>query len=109
MISERLRKEKRVFADKKKILATLNSATNGMIFSEIAARLTISRPQVKGLLIALLKSNDVFHNNGIWFVHKKPIPPSRKQEPLYPDFDKEHEEWQKQVLEKKPRFNPFGK
>lgn len=104
MTNERLRKEKRIFADKKKILAVLNSAINGMIFSEIAARLTISRLRVKGLLIALRKSNDVFHNDGVWSVHKKPIPPSRKQEPLYPDFDKEHEEWQKQVLEKKPRF-----
>lgn len=110
MISERLRKEKRIFADKKKILETLNHATNGMIFSEIAARLTISRPRVKGLLVALLKSNDVFHNDGVWSVHQKHTPPSRKQEPLYPDFDKEHEEWQKQIFErKKLRQKHLGK
>lgn len=108
MISERLRKEKRIFANKKKILAVLNNATDGMIFSEIAACLPINRLQIKGLLIALLKSNDVFHSDGMWFSYKKPTS-IRKQEPLYPDFDKEHEEWQKRVLEKKPRFNPFGK
>lgn len=101
MTDARLRKEKRIFADKKKILAALNSAANGMVFSDIVTRLPIGRLRLKGLLIALLKSNDVFHNDGVWSVHKKPTPPSRKQEPLYPDFDKEHEEWQKQILERK--------
>lgn len=101
MINARLRKEKRIFADKKKILAVLNNAADGMVFSDIAARLPIGRLRLKGLLIALLKSNDVFHNDRVWFVRKKPTPPSRKQELLYPDFDKEHEEWQKQILERK--------
>jgi hypothetical protein len=101
MTNERLRKEKRIFADKKRILAALNRAADGMVFSAIAAQLPISRLRLKGLLISLLKSNDVFHNDGVWVVHKKPILSFRKQEPLYPDFDKEHEEWQKQILEKK--------
>lgn len=108
MTDARLRKEKRIFADKKKILAALNSVANGMVFSDIATRLPISRLRLKGLLIALLKSNDVFYNDGVWSVHKKPTP-ACKQEPLYPDFDKEHEEWRKQVLAPKQRFNPFGK
>ena len=108
MINERLRKEKRIFADKKKILAILNSVADGMVFSEIAARLPISNSRVKGLLIALYKSHDVIYSNGIWSSCKKSTS-IRKQEPLYPDFDKEHEEWQKRVLEKKPRFNPFGR
>lgn len=107
MIDAQLCKEKG-FADKKKILAVLNSATNGMIFSEIAARLPISNSRVKGLLIVLRKSNDVFYSNGVWFSYKNSTSIHR-QEPLYPDFDKEHEEWQKQILTKKQRFNPFGK
>lgn len=100
MTDARLRKEKRIFADKKKVLAALNSAENGMVFSDIATRLPISRLLLKGLLVALLKSNDVFHSDGAWFACKKSTP-SRKQKLLYPDFDKEHEEWQKQILERK--------
>lgn len=108
MISERLRKEKRIFANKKKILAVLNNAAEGMTFAEVVKQLSINPLRIKGLLIALRKSNDAFNDNGVWFAYKKPTS-TRKQEPLYSDFDKEHEEWQKQVLEKKPRFNPFGK
>lgn len=107
MTNARLRKEKRIFADKKKVLAVLNMV-EVMTFSEIVEQLPISSSRIKGLLIALLKSNDVFHNDGVWSVHKKPTR-ARKQEPLYPDFDKDHEEWQRQVLAKKPQFNPFGK
>ena len=105
MTDERLRKEKRIFAEKKKVLTVLARAANGMIFSEIAARLPIGRSRIKGLLIALRKSNDVFYDNGVWSTYVKPT----KQEPLYLDFDKEHEKWQEQVLAKKQRFNPFGK
>ncbi len=108
MISERLRKEKRIFANKKKVLAVLSNAAEGMVFAEIAKQLSISPLRIKGLLIALRKSNDVFNDNGVWSAYKKPVP-ARRQEPLYPDFDKEHEEWQKQVLAEKQRFNPFGK
>lgn len=101
MTDEQLCKEKG-FADKKKILTVLSSVAGGMVLSDIAAQLPIDRLRIKGLLISLLKSNYVFNNNGVWSVHKDSTLAFCKQEgPLYPDFDKEHKEWQKQVLERK--------
>lgn len=113
MTDERLRKEKRIFSEKKKVLAVLNNAKEGMTFAEIAKQLPIKPLRIKGLLIALLKSKDVIHTDNLWIACTKttiipPSPPVCKQEPLYPNFDEEHEKWQKQILAKK-RFNPFGK
>ncbi len=110
-----LQQKERVAADKEKILTLLKNAPEGMFSAEIAKQCGFNSKYTRTLLIALRQSEIVSctminpaTRTHIWSIRKDPIPTSKK-EPLYPDFDKEHEEWQKQVLAEKPRFNPFGK
>ncbi|MBK9952859.1 MAG: hypothetical protein IPP10_15530 [Candidatus Competibacteraceae bacterium] len=115
MTAAYVQQKERVAADKKRILALLKDAPEGMLSAEITKQLQLNSKYTRVLLIALRSSEDVSctmidaaKRIHIWSIRKDPIPTSKK-EPLYPDFDKEHEEWRKQVLTPKQRFNPFGK
>ena len=115
MTAAHIQQKIRIAADKEKILTLLKNAPEGMLSAEITKQLQLNSKYTRTLLIALRKSEDVScilvnpaTCTHIGTIRKDPIPTSKK-EPLYPDFDKEHEEWRKQVLARKQRFNPFGK
>lgn len=101
-------------ADKQRIINLLKEK-DGVLSAEIATKLQITPKYVRTLLIAM-RNNKLISCKRIaeksrvhlWSLYKDtPLP--TKECPLYPDFDKEHEEWRKQVLSKKPRYNPHGK
>ena len=115
MTAAHIQQKIRIAADKEKILTLLKNAPEGMLSAEITKQCSFNSKYTRTLLIALRQSEIVSctminpaTRTHIWTIRKDPIPTSKK-EPLYPDFDKEHEEWRKQVLAPKQRFNPFGK
>lgn len=100
------RRKRRVLSEKKKVLKVFINTTEGTTLEKIVKQLSIDPLSIKGLLAALRKSNNVFYNDGVWSAKEKSTI-IRKQGPLYPDFDKEHEKWLIQVFAKK-QFNPDG-
>lgn len=101
-----LRRKKGVLSKRKKVLKVFINTTEGTTLEKIVKQLSIDPLSIKGLLAALRKSNNVFYSDGAWSAKEKSTI-IRKQGPLYPDFDKEHEEWENQVA-KKRQFNPDG-
>lgn len=97
-------RRRRGLSEKKKVLRIFINTTEETTFKEIIRQLSINPLCVKGLLVALRKSNNVFYDNGVWSAKEKS---TTSKKPPYPNFDKEHEEWMKQVLAKK-QFNPDG-
>ena len=85
-------------ADKAKIITLLKARRVELSYQEIATELKMSFTYARGLLIAMLKSQDVHRSPSLWSISSK-RPTTKK--PLYPNLDQEHEEWQRQVLEKK--------
>ena len=101
-----LRRKKEVLSAKRKVLKVFINTTEGTTLEKIVKQLSIDPLCIKGLLATLRKSNIVFYNDGVWSAKEKSTI-VRKQEPPYPDFDKEHEKWLIQVFAKK-QFNPDG-
>ena len=97
---------KKALSEKKKVIKVFINTTGEMTLEKIVKQLSKDPLSIKGLLTALRKSNNVFYNNGVWSATEKPTI-VRKHDPLYPNLDKEHEEWEKQILTKK-QFNPDG-
>lgn len=106
-MSQTTQRKDRLAADKQKIITLLKARRVELSCQEIATELKMDFMYTRALLIAMLKSQDVCRNPSLWSLNKRRTT-SRKKEPLYPNFDKEHEEWKKRVLVKKQRFNPFG-
>ena len=105
------REIERINKNKEAILAVLNTCEN-MSSADIAEATGLPLRTVIQTLIGLRREGEVSsilynknRNIRIWTVKKAN---SKNSDKPYPDLDKEHAEWVKQV-KAKSRYNPLGK
>ena len=104
-------RDQRAAVDKQRVLEELNNHPDGILSEELSELTGIPQRLLIRYLISLRNSDEVFSieldsNIRIHAWTLNPTPPKSNFDPLYPNFDAEHQEWMKKVSQPKP--NPWG-